>query len=126
MCILTNVRLYYGDQPVKPIQLVLRCYAVKDEGVWVASCIDLSLAVQGDSFEEVKEKLEAMIGEYVYDATVGEDREYAGQLLTRKAPYPEIVKYYWYLLLLKLGSLKQDIHRLFTEALPLAPCNHHG
>ncbi len=111
---------------MKPIQLVLRCYAAKDEGVWVASCIDLSLAAQGDSFEEVKGKLEAMIGEYVYDATVGEDREYADQLLNRKAHYPEIIKYHWYSLLLKLGTLKQDIRRLFTEAMPLAPCNHHG
>ena len=77
-------------------------YHIEHDGnVWVASCLDFCLAAQGESFEEAKEKLEDMISEYVYDATVGEDRDHAYILLTRKAPFISFVRYY-------LGNAKAD------------------
>ncbi len=63
--------------------LILRCYAKYDEGQWIAFCLDFDLAAQADTFEQAKTKLENMIKEYVFDALVGEDKEYAEQLLTR-------------------------------------------
>jgi hypothetical protein len=71
---------------MKPTQLLLRCYAEKVGDQWQAFCLDLSLAAQGDTFAEVKDKLDAMIAQYVYDALVGDDREYAHQLLTQTRP----------------------------------------
>ena len=111
---------------MKPSDLVLRCYAVQDGEAWVASCIDLCLAAQGESFPDAKLKLELMIFDYVEEAVVGEDRDFAGQLLNRKAPFSEWVRYYSYFAMYRIGALKNDIHKLFTEALPLGPCNHHA
>lgn len=66
-------------------QKILRCYAKKEQSYWVAVCIDLSLAAQADSKQEAIEKLESMIKTYVDEAyTIHKD--YANQLLTRKAP----------------------------------------
>lgn len=106
---------------MKPNDLILRCIAHKDGDVWVASCLDLCLAAQSETLPEAKQKLEAMISEYVYDALVGEDKEYAQQLMSRKAPMLEWVKYYYFLSLIKLGGMKDGIHQLFTEPLPLTP-----
>ena len=111
-------------QTMKSTELVLRCLAERDGNVWVASCLDLSLAAQGDSLDEVKKKLEQMIFEYVLDATVGEDREHADVLLNRKAPLASWIKYYFVLAQRKIGMLKDASRHLFTEALPLGPCNH--
>ena len=106
---------------MKPMQLFLRCYAEKVGDQWQAFCIDLTLAAQADTFVEVKDKLDAMIAEYVYDALVGEDREYAHQLLTRRGPLRDWVKYYGYRVLIGAGSIHEEARRLFTSILPLEP-----
>jgi predicted RNase H-like HicB family nuclease len=72
----------------------LKCYAEKEADCWVAVCLDFNLAAQGDSFEEAKSKLEAMIADYIYDALAGEDKPYAAQLLARRAPLSAWLKYY--------------------------------
>lgn len=72
----------------------VRCYAKREQGLWVAVCIDLCLAAQGDSIDEVKRKLEAQINEYVHEALTI-DREHAKQLLSRKAPLFSRLEYYW-------------------------------
>lgn len=110
---------------MKPNNLILRCLAERDGDVWVASCLDFCLAAQGDTFEEAKVKLEAMIEEYVYDATVGEDKEHGPELLSRRAPFSTIAKFHAYRMLNYIGMLKDGMHRLFNESLPLGPC-HHG
>lgn len=106
---------------LKPTQLVLRCYAEMVEGQWQAFCLDLTLAAQAESFAEVKGKLEQMIVEYVADATTGQDKEHAGELLLRRAPFRYWLKWYRYSGLAKIGALKGEFRRLFTEALPLTP-----
>ncbi len=106
--------------------LVLRCYAKYYKKQWIAFCLDFDLAAQADSFEEVKEKLENMIKEYVFDALVGEDKEYADQLLSRKAPIFEWIKYYYYLFVYQVINTKDDFYRLFKEPLPLTPYHHEN
>lgn len=101
---------------MKPEQLILKCYAEKEETCWVALCLNFNLAVQGDSFEEVKTKLESMIVDYVYDALEGEDKAYASQLLTRKASYLFWIKYYWIKIKVALHS---GASRVFDEVMPL-------
>ncbi|MGH8558166.1 MAG: hypothetical protein ACRESZ_12030 [Methylococcales bacterium] len=44
-----------------PKQLIVKCYAGQEGDCWVAICLNFNLAAQGDTFEEVKTKLEAMI-----------------------------------------------------------------
>lgn len=103
---------------MKPDDLILRCYAEQENDVWVAVCLDFCLAAQGDSLVEVKTKLEAQIADYVYDALVGDDKEFAHQLLTRKAPLHFWARYYW----LKLKtSLFHTTGAFFDEVMPLKP-----
>ena len=112
---------------MRPENLVLRCYAECADDQWQVFCIDLSLAAQADTFEEAKSKLEAMICEYVYDALAGEDRQYAGQMLSRKAPMFYRMKYRAYVLLNNMGAFKDELRKLFIESIPLVPspkCKH--
>lgn len=106
---------------MKPGDLLLRCYANKEGDQWQAFCIDFGLAAQGDSFQEVKTKLDGMIAEYLYDALVGEDKAYADQLLNRKAPFKQIATYYYYMVMHRTGVFKDDLHMLFKAAMPLVP-----
>jgi hypothetical protein len=106
---------------MKLTQLFLRCYAERVGNQWQAFCLDISLAAQGDTFAEVKDKLDVMIAQYVYDALVGEDREYAHQLLTRRAPLRDWLKYYWYRVLSQAVAIPEEARRLFTSILPLEP-----
>ncbi|MCC5824700.1 hypothetical protein [Alkalimonas sp.] len=71
----------------------LRCYAKKDGDVFVAVCIDLCLAAQGESLQDAIEKLDSQIAFYVTDVYENE-RDHAEQLLTRKAPWQQRLTYY--------------------------------
>lgn len=104
--------------------LLFRCYARRTEGVWVAMCVDLTLAVQGDSLEEVKAKLGAQISDYVRDALTV-DHAYAEQLLSRAAPLRYRLEYHAIRLLLRAMRLlgrparREDV---FRRAPDLTPC----
>ncbi len=110
---------------MRPNELILRCYAERDGALWVAVCLDLSLAAQGDSYEEARQKLDAQIHEYVHDALAGQDRAHALQLMTRrKAPFSEWARYY---VLKNLSKVASALHRPnrdvkpFREMMPLVP-----
>lgn len=110
---------------MKPKDLLLRCYANKEGDQWQAFCIDLCLAAQGDSLSEVKDKINIMVYEYVTEA-LEEDREYADQLLQRKAPLKQCATYHYYKYMHLIGALKNDLHNLFKTVMPLVPrhCEH--
>jgi hypothetical protein len=78
---------------IHPSDLILRCFALRRNGYWVAMCVDLDLAVQADSAHEVKRLLREQIVSYVSDA-YGDDRQFAVQLLTRRAPLRYFAIYY--------------------------------
>ena len=106
---------------VRPLNLVLRCYAVNQNKVWSAVCIEFSLAAQGDSFAEAKLKLRAQISDYVTDAfTV--DREHADYLLSRRAPLSQVLTWHFLNFRSHLNALKDASARLFTQPLPVVPC----
>ncbi|MDZ7868844.1 MAG: hypothetical protein U5L02_06500 [Rheinheimera sp.] len=97
--------------------LILRCYAKKDGDVWVAVCIDLCLAAQGQTLNEVKQKLEVMTRSYIKGA-FEEDREYAGQLLARKAPLSQQATYHWIKFLNTCVNFKHNV-KAFAEVMPM-------
>ncbi|KXS32533.1 MAG: hypothetical protein AWT59_1366 [Candidatus Gallionella acididurans] len=109
---------------MKPNNLLLHCYAEKSGEQWQVFCLDLSLAAQGDSFKEARIKLDSMVESYLQDALVGEDKEYADQLLNRKAPLRQWIKYYFFRLIFLIFSTKNRLPRLFKEAIPMVPCSH--
>jgi hypothetical protein len=105
---------------MKPMQLVLRCYGEKKGEVWQAFCIDLNLAVQGDSERDVRLKLNQQVASYLYDALEGEDRKYAAQLLNRKAPLAFRAKYYFYKALNAAAAASDGIKdHVFSVVMPL-------
>jgi hypothetical protein len=106
---------------MKPRELIVRCYAEKSGDLWHAVCIDLNLASQDRSLDRAKRKLDAQIGEYVYDALAGEDRQFADQLLKRKAPLLLRLKYYRFYLVHQVMKFKDGVHQLFTLPVPLVP-----
>jgi predicted RNase H-like HicB family nuclease len=70
----------------------LRCYAEGRNGDWEAICLDLDIAVQGGSFEEVFSSLKEAISLYLESVTdlPPEERR---DLLHRPAPFPVRFKF---------------------------------
>ena len=63
----------------------VQCFARGVPGDWEATCVDLDIAVQGSSFEEVKSLLDVAVHSYIEDACA-EDPATARALLNRRAP----------------------------------------
>ncbi len=106
---------------MRPQDLVVRCYAETHENQWQAICIDLNLAAQGDSFEDAREKLTEQILDYLEDALVGEDKEFAGHLLNRPAPLEYRLKYHWHHARKHINHGMHKALRAFELSLPMVP-----
>ena len=65
----------------------LRCYAEGRDGDWEALCLDLDIAVQGRSFEEVFSSLQEAISLYL-ESVADLPPEERRDLLHRPAPFP--------------------------------------
>lgn len=74
--------------------LTVRCIVEPKDGQWQAFSLEYGLAAQAESMEEAKCRLDRMIRSYVYDALVGEDRDHAHELLSRRATWRVYVRYY--------------------------------
>jgi hypothetical protein len=97
---------------------ILHCYASGRSGDWEGICLDLDIAVQGDSFEEVLQSLHDAV--LLYLESVGslpEDQQ--AHLLRRAAPLGVRLKFLGYALrsLAWLDSSNR-YHHQFT--MPLA------
>ena len=69
-----------------PVEIFLRCYAEGRQGKWEAICLDLDIAVQGKSFDEVQEALLDSIILYLERISeLPEDEQ--KRLLYRRAPF---------------------------------------
>ena len=81
--------------PMQSVDLTVRCMVWQEGGLWVAACVDLTLAAQGASAEEARRRLHAQIAGYVAEAfTV--DAAHAHELLARRAPLRDLVRFaFW-------------------------------
>lgn len=70
----------------------LRCYAEGRDGEWEAICLDLDIAVQGRSFEEVFASLREAIALYL-ETVADLQPEERGPLLHRSAPLSVRLKF---------------------------------
>jgi predicted RNase H-like HicB family nuclease len=91
-------------------QVILRCYAEGKRGEWEAICLDLDIAVQGDSFEQVYRDLNGAIENYVESLEDLPERERV-RLLHRKAPLSMRVKLFWFPLIAALFGRNGNIER---------------
>lgn len=89
---------------MKSLPPYFRCFVQRDGEVFVAVCIDLSLAVQADTLQEAREKLDALIHEYLHSAFT-HHREHLADLLFRPAPLGQVARYHY------LGAM-QTLRRL--------------
>lgn len=96
------------------------------EGLWVAHCIDLSLAAQADTFEEVKEKLDEQVRDFVEYVNAQEDEAFREQLICRKAPFATRA-HYWFAVVanklnLAMSSRSSGVPKPWTERHQAIPC----
>ena len=70
----------------KMSERVFRCYAYGSPGNWQGICVDLDIAVQGSTFQQVLEFMGEAIESYVDDA-LAEGPVNAERLLARRAPW---------------------------------------
>jgi predicted RNase H-like HicB family nuclease len=70
----------------------LGCYAWGEDGDWEGICLDLDIAVQGESFEEVRTLLNDAIQGYL-DSLKGEKPENVRRLLNRRSPFLTRLKF---------------------------------
>jgi hypothetical protein len=122
------VESLYGisQMTMSPIKLMVRCVAESKDGQWQAFSLEFGLAAQADSFSAAKKKLDDMIRSYLLDALVGEDRDHARELLSRKAPFRIFAKYYGAVLIGKMiGAARRSVDdkrpKAFGEPWPLVP-----
>ena len=98
--------------------LVVRCMARKEGPQWVAVCLDYSLAAQGATLDQAKDRLYEQIGLYVREAMTV-DRAHAAELLSRRAPLLHRLRFAW--LLWHSRRRPSAPERAYSEALPLCP-----
>ena len=99
---------------MKKQKRVFRCYAKHTGGLWVACCIDLTLAAQAETLTEAKRKLHAQMVDYIREAyTI--DRAHTAALMNRKAPLVSRLEYYVACLFGHLGKVKNGIYSHFEE-----------
>ena len=72
----------------------LHCYAAGKDRQWEAICLDLDIAVQGASFEDVSSSLEKAISLYLKSVSdlPSKERE---RLLNRRAPLRLRLQFAW-------------------------------
>lgn len=74
---------------------ILRCYGYKTKNdCWYGICIDLNLAVESDSPENLKKKMREVVDSYLETVFDTEDKTSIPQLLKRKAPFFDWFTYY--------------------------------
>lgn len=104
---------------LKPAQLIVRCFAEREGNQWIACSLELGLAAQADSFPKAKQKLENQIFDYIKDALGGDDKQFAEQLLERKAPMWAYVRYYYLKTRIRSHMLANDMAKVFKETMPV-------
>lgn len=112
------------SEPRSPFPLLIRCVLENKGDYWQAFTLEFGLAAQASGKQEAKRKLEMMIYSYLYDALVGEDRQYAVQLLSRRASPNVYVKYYVgkvFSSLQRDGEKPAMRHCAYEEPVPLVP-----
>jgi len=86
---------------------------------WDAFSLDFDLAVQGDSFDEVRGRLEEAITEYV-NCALAEPPQVRRKLLSRKAPLH--VRLFWGYRFLRASLSGREDARISTAGFPV-PCH---
>lgn len=96
----------------------------KHDGYWSARCLDFTLYSVGNTAEEAKEKLAIEIDDFLYEAIEGQDKEFAVQLLLRRAPLRDWVIFHVVSLLQHCRVFSKWIGETFKQSVPHGPYHH--
>ena len=102
---------------IAPDRLILKCYGYKiEENKWVGICLNFNLAVEAESPEGLVEKTAEVVASYIETVLDTKNRESIPELLSRRAPIGDWLKYY----LIYSAILIMRIKKYFTfkEAIP--------
>ena len=98
--------------------LVLRCYGhTINTGKWYGVCVDLNIAAEAESVDQLKKKLFKQILSYVEAVLDTDDHGSIPDLFERKAPLSDWIKYYFIKSIISIGELKNKL--VFKEFIPV-------
>ena len=83
-------------------------------------CLDFTLAVQSDNLDDAEQLLKEQIEMYLRDAIVGQDVEYAENLLKRRAPMKYWLKYYLFRIR-ESFTHRRNSHIAQSRTIPMVP-----
>lgn len=102
---------------VHPQDLILRCYGYRlQSGQWAGVCIDLNLAAEADSPEQLRVKMGDVVTSYLESVLDTTDRESIPRLLSRKAPLADLAAYHLIKSANVIRRFKEKI--IFQEFIP--------
>jgi len=109
---------------LSPSRLVFNCYARKKKrGGWYGVCLELNLAAEADSPNELKKELNSMIVSYIETVLNTKDHDSIPALLERRAPLLDWIKFYWIKALITINNLPGDF--TFKQAIPFHLAHNH-
>jgi len=85
----------------------LYCVARERDDVWEGICLDLDIALQGASLEEVRSNLGAAVTSYFEDA-LSESEPHRSALLNRRAPLLARASWLWPFIVRTLFATNRD------------------
>ena len=85
----------------------LICVARARGEIWEANCLDLDIAVQGDSLSDVKEQISRAVETYFEDARKEEEPDRSA-LLNRRAPLRVRLAWLWPFIVKALFDRNRD------------------
>lgn len=101
---------------LSPGKLVLRCYGHSTKkGNWYGMCLELDLAAEADSPDELKEKLHEIIVSYIESVLDTDDKSSIPDLLNRRAPFKYFLKYHR---IKARNSIRRASNITFNEFIP--------
>jgi hypothetical protein len=104
---------------IRPSELKGRCYAERGAPqLSVAICLDLDPAAQGETVDEAKGKLDAIIDDGVCESWDGTDQAYTDAMLNRRAPQSYWLRFRSFAVRRRIRR-HDDTPRPFNEPLPL-------
>jgi len=102
---------------MSPKKLVLRCYGRQiDSHKWYGVCLELNLAVEARSINEMREKMKEVILSYLESVLDTKDVNSIPWLLSRRAPISDWLFYYYVAFMYHITHLSEKI--LFKEFIP--------
>jgi hypothetical protein len=105
-------------EAIPPNKLILRCYGHRvRSGKWVGVCIDLNLAAEAETPEQLRLKMGQVISSYLETVLDTDDQGSIPALFSRKAPLPDIAAYH----AIKFANFIRQFRKkiIFEELVPI-------